>query len=101
MNFKNKEQIRKVRKYDDLPEPLLLVLGWIGMIFCYPFIRKRVYIKEKSKWQKTHNFTMPKVCTRLGHTPDVFLKSYGSADIFNEKDRELIKKILGDLINGN
>ena len=44
---------------------------------------------------------MPKVCTRLGHTPDVFLKSYGSADIFNEKDRELIKKILGDLINGN
>lgn len=47
MTIETKEQMRKIKKYDDLPEPLLLVLGWIGMIFCYPFIRKRIYVKEK------------------------------------------------------
>ena len=57
--------------------------------------------KTHGNWLVTHDFTMPKVCTRLGHTPNVFLKSYGSSDIFNDKDKEDIREILGDLINGN
>jgi len=38
---------------------------------------------------------------RLGHSAEVFLHAYASADIFNDKDRELIGEILGDLIKFN
>ena len=33
---------RLEKNYEDLPEPLLLIIGWLGMIVCYPFIRKRI-----------------------------------------------------------
>ncbi len=57
--------------------------------------------KTHGNWLVAHNFHMANICGRLGHSADVYLKSYGSADIFNDKDRELIGEILGDLINNN
>lgn len=54
--------------------------------------------KTHGNWLVAHEVHMAKICKRLGHTADVFLHAYASADIFNDKDREGIKKILGDLI---
>ncbi len=39
-----------------------------------------------------------KVATRLGHSADTLSDVYASDDIFSERDREMIKEILGDLI---
>lgn len=57
--------------------------------------------KTHGNWLNAHKFTITSICKRLGHDHNTFLSSYASADIFNEEDREGIKSILGDLINGN
>lgn len=54
--------------------------------------------KTHGNWLVAHEVHMAKICKRLGHTAEVFLHAYASADIFNDKDREGIKEILGDLI---
>ena len=40
------------------------------------------------------------ICLRLGHDYGTFLKSYGSPDIFNFKDLQEIRLIIGDLYQG-
>lgn len=41
------------------------------------------------------------ICKHLGHTPAVALNSYISPDIFTNKDKEDIRKLLGDLYSYN
>ena len=107
--------LSRMKKYtkDLKDDEYIYVLTDSALNLCMKKILKRIGIRDykmfsvhnirktHGNWLVTHDFTMPKVCTRLGHTPNVFLKSYGSSDIFNDKDREGIKEILGDLINGN
>jgi len=37
------------------------------------------------------------ICIRLGHDYNTFIKHYGSADVFSEKDMRGIRELLGDL----
>jgi hypothetical protein len=37
------------------------------------------------------------ICMRLGHDYNTYLKHYGSASLFERKDKLLIIKILGDV----
>ncbi len=54
--------------------------------------------KTHGNWLNAHEVTIVNICKRLGHDYNTFLGSYASADIFQDKDREGIKEILGDLI---
>ena len=37
------------------------------------------------------------ICTRLGHDYNTYIKHYGSADVFSEKDMSIIRELLGGL----
>jgi len=63
------------------------------------------YMVSAHNLRKTHgqylvalDVNIANICKRLGHDMNTFLNSYCSADIFNPKDREEIKVILGDLV---
>jgi len=56
--------------------------------------------KTHGQWLVAHNLNIADISKRLGHDMNTFLKCYCSADIFNDEDREGIKEILGDLVNG-
>lgn len=53
--------------------------------------------KTHGNWLKALGIDGAEICLRLGHDYNTFLKSYGSADIFNYKDKQDMRLILGDL----
>lgn len=58
--------------------------------------------KTHGMWLKTVqtrgvDLDISEICMRLGHDHNTFLKHYGSPSIFNDKDRELIVELLGDV----
>lgn len=53
--------------------------------------------KTTGNWLKALGIDGAEICTRLGHDFDTFLRSYSSPDIFNFKDRQDMRMILGDL----
>ncbi len=42
--------------------------------------------KTHGNWLVAQEVSMAKICKRLGHTAEVFLKNYASADIFRDED---------------
>lgn len=53
--------------------------------------------KTHGMYLKALGIDIAEICTRLGHDHDTYIKHYGSADVFSEKDMRKIKEILGDL----
>jgi len=53
--------------------------------------------KTHGMYLKALGIDIAEICTRLGHDYNTYIKHYGSADIFSEKDMRSIREILGDL----
>ena len=58
--------------------------------------------KTNGMWLKTlipysREITEGEICNRLGHDFNTYLKHYASPSIFNEKDKNMMIKILGDI----
>jgi len=53
--------------------------------------------KTHGMYLKALGIDIAEICTRLGHDYNTYIKHYGSADIFSEKDMRNIRDLLGDL----
>lgn len=53
--------------------------------------------KTHGNWLKALDVNSDEICLRLGHDHNTYLKHYGSASIFDRKDKMLMIKILGDV----
>jgi len=53
--------------------------------------------KTHGNWLKALEISSDEICLRLGHDHNTYLKHYGSASIFDRKDKLLMIKILGDV----
>lgn len=53
--------------------------------------------KTHGNWLKALEVPAEEICLRLGHDFNTYLKHYGSASIFDRKDKLLMIKILGDV----
>jgi integrase len=53
--------------------------------------------KTHGNWLKALEIPSDEICLRLGHDHNTYLKHYGSASIFDRRDKMLMIKILGDL----
>ena len=53
--------------------------------------------KTHGNWLKALEIPSDEICLRLGHDHNTYLKHYGSASIFDRKDKMLMIKILGDV----
>jgi len=53
--------------------------------------------KTHGNYLKALNIDSGEICYRLGHDLNTFIKHYGSANIFDRRDRTLMIKILGDV----
>lgn len=53
--------------------------------------------KTHGMYLKALGIDIAEICTRLGHDYDTYIKHYGSADVFSEKDMRGIRELMGDL----
>lgn len=53
--------------------------------------------KTHGMYLKALGIDIAEICTRLGHDYNTYIKHYGSADIFSEKDMRAIRDLMGDL----
>lgn len=53
--------------------------------------------KTHGNWLKALEIPSDEICLRLGHDHNTYLRHYGSASIFDRKDKMLMIKILGDV----
>lgn len=53
--------------------------------------------KTHGNYLKAMEIDSGEICYRLGHDLNTFIKHYGSANIFDRKDKMLMVKILGDV----
>lgn len=53
--------------------------------------------KTHGNWLKALDIPSDEICLRLGHDHNTYLRHYGSASIFDRKDKMLMIKILGDV----
>jgi integrase len=53
--------------------------------------------KTHGMYLKALGIDMAEICQRLGHDYNTYIKHYGSADIFGDKDFILIRELLDDL----
>lgn len=53
--------------------------------------------KTHGNWLKALDISAEEICLRLGHDYNTYLRHYGSATIFDRKDKLAMVKILGDV----
>ena len=53
--------------------------------------------KTHGMYLKALGIDIAEICTRLGHDYNTYIKHYGSADVFSEKDMRDIRDLFGDL----
>ena len=53
--------------------------------------------KTHGMWLKALDVKFEEICKRLGHDANTYLKHYGSSDIFDRRDRQMMIKTLGDI----
>ena len=53
--------------------------------------------KTHGMYLKALGIDIAEICTRLGHDYNTYIRHYGSADVFSEKDMWGIRDLLGDL----
>ena len=72
------------------------VLKIIGIKDWYNFSLHNIR-KTHGNYLKALSIDSGEICYRLGHDLNTFIKHYGSANIFDRKDKMLMIKILGDV----
>jgi len=72
------------------------VLKKIGIKDWYNFSLHNIR-KTHGNYLKALEIDSGEICYRLGHDLNTYIKHYGSANIFNRKDKMLMIKILGDV----
>lgn len=75
---------------------LKIKLKKIGIKDWYNFSLHNIR-KTHGNYLKAMSIDSGEICYRLGHDLNTFIKHYGSANIFDRKDKLLIVKILGDV----
>jgi len=53
--------------------------------------------KTHGNWLKALEVPSDEICLRLGHDHNTYLRHYGSASLFDRKDKMMMIKILGDV----
>ncbi len=109
--------INKIRKYIRLnnikDDVLLFKMSKQGVSQLFKRTLKKVELKEwefslhnirktsgmylKTVQRRGVDLDVSEICMRLGHDHNTFLKHYGSPSIYNDKDRDMIIKIMGDV----
>ena len=72
------------------------VLKRIGIKDWYNFSHHNIR-KTHGNYLKALGIDSGEICYRLGHDLNTFIRHYGSANIFDRKDKTLMIKILGDV----
>lgn len=102
---------RKIKKFcsDKKPDEYLWEVSQAGFNQLMKAKLKKLGIKDYTNFsshniRKTHGMYLKslgidiaEICTRLGHDYNTYIKHYGSADVFSEKDMRAIRELLGDL----
>lgn len=102
---------RKIKKFcsDKKPDEYLWEVSQAGFNQLMKAKIKKLGIKDYTNFsshniRKTHGMYLKslgidiaEICTRLGHDYNTYIKHYGSADVFSEKDMRAIRELLGDL----
>lgn len=105
------EFAKRIKKYCDnkKPEEYLFKISQAGYNQLLKRVLLRLNVKDSQDFsshniRKTHGMYLKalgidiaEICTRLGHDYNTYIKHYGSADIFSEKDMRDIRELLGDL----
>lgn len=60
-------------------------------------IRKTHGMWLKSLVPYSREITIEEICLRLGHDMNTYLKHYGSPSVFNDRDKNMMIQILGDI----
>jgi integrase len=71
--------------------------GLVSWEFSLHNIRKTHGMWLKALIPYSREITEGEICMRLGHDMNTFLKHYGSPSIFNERDKNMMIAILGDI----
>ena len=72
------------------------ILVKIGIVDFWNFSLHNIR-KTHGNYLKALEIDSGEICYRLGHDLNTFIKHYGSANIFDRKDKMLMIKILGDV----
>jgi len=108
------KKIRKyIREYKIKDEDYLFKMSKQGVSQLFKRVLKKVGLKEwefslhnirktSGMWLKTVqrrgvDLDVSEICMRLGHDHNTFLKHYGSPSIYNDRDRDMIVEIMGDV----
>jgi len=97
--IKDREYIFKITKQgvSQLFKRNLKKAGLNEWEFSLHNIRKTSGMWLKTVQRRGVDLDVSEICMRLGHDHNTFLKHYGSPSIFNDKDRDMIIEILGDV----
>jgi len=93
--FGNEDKIFK-GSAQSVGQLLKRVLKKIGIKDYYNFASHNIR-KTHGMYLKALGIDSAEICTRLGHDYATYLKHYGSADTFSEKDMTGIRELLDDL----
>jgi len=102
---------RKIKRFcnNKKPDNYLFKISQAGYNQLLKLKLKKIGIKDYNNFsshniRKTHGMYLKalgidiaEICTRLGHDYNTYIKHYGSADVFSEKDMRGIRELLGDL----
>jgi len=97
--IKENEKIFKMSKQGiaQLFKRTLKKIGLKEWEFSLHNIRKTSGMWLKTVQRRGVDLDVSEICMRLGHDHNTFLKHYGSPSIYNDKDRDMIVEILGDV----
>ena len=96
MNGKSNEEVIGILSTPAANIAMKKALNKIGIKDYYMFSTHNVR-KTHGNWLKALGVDGAEICTRLGHDYNTFLESYSSPDIFNWKEKDKMRMILGDL----
>jgi integrase len=102
---------KAIKKFckDKKPDEYLFKISQAGYNQLLKNKLKKLGVKDYSNFsshniRKTHGMYLKalgidiaEICTRLGHDYNTYIKHYGSADVFSEKDMRAIRELMGDL----
>jgi integrase len=99
--FKNDEYIfvnskGKQKSVQGANQLLKRKLKEIGIKDYYNFSTHNIR-KTHGMYLKALGIEMSEICQRLGHDSNTYIKHYGSADIFSERDMAMIRELMDDL----
>lgn len=94
-NIKPGQRLVPVSK-QAISQMLKRTLKKIGIKDWYNFSLHNIR-KTHGNWLKASGIKAEEICLRLGHDFNTYLKHYGSADIYDRRDKQQMIKILGDI----